>query len=877
MVQLYIFFLRAVLMLTYFFRIRALQTSDLKARRLTGRHQISADGRHLIDGVPFGKPYIQRSASSRPSISIPPRKRRRLTFGGWNAEAEDHDEEYTGIDGEDATGKELALVNRDSSVSSMDDYDAELESVDEERQQSSAEEDEDEESLDEEIEELKEESRQAEGFSGIPKRNSKRRHHGSELDDELRGLAGEMQQGSDTVDQARLDSINAQLFSKAKRPARHAHKASSPLNIPTKDDVRGETPDQSSLRTSTPKTRSGKSSIAASTPRPRKDDKLRESSASSPPTTKSVRFQKSADIRDQESSSEEEASDSESEEVSVESNESGESSDSDDSDDSSERASVASSDSDQDSVSSSSSSSSSDSSPSPDASDEGASNSESDANQNTSSFPASKKRKMNVSPKVNPPGHGTGPTKSNNRRGKMRRRLVKMKSLGILHPDANFADLRNWEATHDCDPRSVIAEYEQKNKPETGDEQSEFEAKRQQLLESLSAGGVNVDEFTDKENVPPQQKEAGIGASTQSPKGSIPTPTKNLDDSTLENVSESARKRMRLDVAGSRRLLFGSLGVRTPKTKEDEEDTRKKLAGKVNDAHIASQRSLAPDHDAYIHVDGHEDEFDGDWEDKLVLKATECIHDDVPLSTPPFPFVQRWDEDAQATIRERKGIKKGRKRKRGSRHTQEEQVEEDNEGYFNGDDHLNYDDLEDSLAEQLIPQPNEPAAGDLPIRQAGDTSRDAPIGDDLPTLPNDLSEVAGLTKDDVKTGAIVAFKQLDMSKATNWQPEISEYRVASIESVNDDTIQLCLSRRDRKQRPADNDDEDDGPRTYSKFEMPGDDDDEDNAEDDGLREVTFDELIEPKLLRGVLQGVDDEESSLPSEIVAETQDVSLLV
>ena len=60
--------------------IRALQIADLKTRRLSGRHQISADGRHLIDGVPFGRPYLKRSMS-RPAISIPPRKKRR-TLGG---------------------------------------------------------------------------------------------------------------------------------------------------------------------------------------------------------------------------------------------------------------------------------------------------------------------------------------------------------------------------------------------------------------------------------------------------------------------------------------------------------------------------------------------------------------------------------------------------------------------------------------------------------------------------------------------------------------------------------------------------------------------------------------------------------------------------
>ena len=58
--------------------IRPLQTSDLRFRKLSGRHQISADGRHLIDGVAFGRPLLKRT--ERPPVIIPPRKRRRLTY-----------------------------------------------------------------------------------------------------------------------------------------------------------------------------------------------------------------------------------------------------------------------------------------------------------------------------------------------------------------------------------------------------------------------------------------------------------------------------------------------------------------------------------------------------------------------------------------------------------------------------------------------------------------------------------------------------------------------------------------------------------------------------------------------------------------------------
>lgn len=59
--------------------IRALERDDHRRRRIGGRDQISSDGRHLIDGVPFGRPHL-RAPVGRPAIRIPPRKRARFTY-----------------------------------------------------------------------------------------------------------------------------------------------------------------------------------------------------------------------------------------------------------------------------------------------------------------------------------------------------------------------------------------------------------------------------------------------------------------------------------------------------------------------------------------------------------------------------------------------------------------------------------------------------------------------------------------------------------------------------------------------------------------------------------------------------------------------------
>lgn len=69
-----------------FYSIRPLQTQDLRFRKISGRHQIDSDGKHLVDGVAFGRPFLRRA--DRPAINIPPRKRRRITYD----EEDDFDE-----------------------------------------------------------------------------------------------------------------------------------------------------------------------------------------------------------------------------------------------------------------------------------------------------------------------------------------------------------------------------------------------------------------------------------------------------------------------------------------------------------------------------------------------------------------------------------------------------------------------------------------------------------------------------------------------------------------------------------------------------------------------------------------------------------------
>jgi hypothetical protein len=61
--------------------IRPLQTAEVRSRTIAGRYQISAGGQHLVDGIPFGRPYLRQP--NRPAVHIPSRKRlRQITVAG---------------------------------------------------------------------------------------------------------------------------------------------------------------------------------------------------------------------------------------------------------------------------------------------------------------------------------------------------------------------------------------------------------------------------------------------------------------------------------------------------------------------------------------------------------------------------------------------------------------------------------------------------------------------------------------------------------------------------------------------------------------------------------------------------------------------------
>ncbi|KAJ5580182.1 uncharacterized protein N7459_006167 [Penicillium hispanicum] len=741
--------------------IRALQLADLRARRLCGRHQIAADGKHLIDGVPFGLPFFQRTTSNRPAVTIPPRKKRRTVFSGW-----DHDPGFGYADpntdeegdGEwvppsnSGVGKELSILPAEHEVSDMGtvirhpvDYSAETDS---EGDGSELEEDAEEE-LETELKALKEDFEEpASQFIDI--RNQAQASSGPSL---RSGSVAKRPSSADTLRRGSL--LASSLSSKRSRGDDYSPRTSKAVRFNKGEqneqpEVLEQPAEESAAKTSEPESESESESDSET------------DSSDSPSSNDSIEVSSSEEEEDEEDEEDEDEDSS---------------SDEDDSSDSS--------------------------------SDSGDSSSEESLSESGDEEVPPPSKKAQQPHIMNPPGQGSIRTKKSNHRYKLRRRLSKLKEIGVLPADADFAALHAWQEEnggwHFPDESSIMSTTMSKaEKKEL--EQQDFEAKRQKLLRDLASGGIDVDETSEKENVPPRR--------------SAPAEPTVHEESVDANKPETERaSRRTLDVASSRRLLFGSLGMRTPKTKEDEEAARRKFAAQVS---AVNPRRKTAESQA---VEEDQSDADVDWESKLDIRATEC----------------RWDEDAHAIIGQRKGWGKKRKRKQRIQVYNGDEVEDE---YEDGNGNLGHVDYEGNM--ELNYDDEEPAANNASTAEAAKEGMGTP--DDLPTLPSDPSTIADLMEHKAKPGAIIAFRQLDMSKATNWQPRISEYRVAEVHDVLDNgMLNVRLAVRDRKPKAEPVELEDEEPRQYSGFEMPGMDDEE--GEDDGYRELEFAELCDPKLLQ----------------------------
>ncbi|GAM87399.1 hypothetical protein ANO11243_054230 [Dothideomycetidae sp. 11243] len=334
----------------------------------------------------------------------------------------------------------------------------------------------------------------------------------------------------------------------------------------------------------------------------------------------------------------------------------------------------------------------------------------------------------------------------------------------------------------------------------------DFQARRKALLSAIANGGVDVT------------------------MGVRPVTEENNEDRVFApgvTTQEPGPRKTKLNIAASQRLVLGSLGHRAPKSASERAALVEKVDAqwKNSASHpangVADKAEAVPTTDQFM---SHDPDY---WKSRIELTAVECCDEDVRLSTPPFPFYQRWDPSQQ----------KGKKRKRG--HYSYEYHENGNAPYTadNSEQNiaLDYDDpVEEDAREDLD-------GDEFDGFHDGDTDEI----DDFPVIPEDLSQLPLVLEADVSPGDILIFSSLEISAATRYEPVMSGIRTARI--VNDtfqpgDMLQLCLAKRDQPVKKYD----EHGRRIYERFDTIIDE--LDDGHGDGVLEMMFSDLVEPRLL-----------------------------
>ncbi|KAF2853427.1 hypothetical protein T440DRAFT_515569 [Plenodomus tracheiphilus IPT5] len=586
--------------------IRPLMTAEVRARTLTGRLQISDGGQHLVDGVPFGRPYLR--TPHRPAVRIPPRKRERADQQEADEVREARDFMNTLLEGtsdgpaqqqiEDAprtreltqSGPARSLpphkrqrLHSSEEASAREARDA-LNTVlaalgDKPNQQANG------------------HGRQSSSSQTLPspavwkKRNKVQRRQMQQMEE----------------DQAMADFLTGFL-----RPpngtAAVGTGASAPQNMALVPHGTGPIP---SSYTNGPSRKSSrqvhfKQPIAEQLGGSDEDDDDDDDFAPG-------LFRNGIWASDDGSS--DPVSDSASEDSSSGSDSSG-------------------SDPDSDSDSSSGSDSDSDSD----------SNSDSDASSppDLLSSKDGSKVKSNTtkpaSPTVVPPGGGRAATKSRNIRRTRTNRLRRLKELGLLDENATLADLQAFEDAkrgkieEEPAPVHLFSAASGKRKriddgidatQDTEDEgSSELEKRKQELMARLGCPSSE----------PAKADEAALSASlvVEAPK----SPTQEKLDKGQLTTKEAPTRRLRPDTSAISRIL----------ARQAARPAKKAKTKPVDEGPPEPEGASDPDY----------------WKSRINLSAFECWEEEYELTAPPFPFKQHWDP-ASKLMRDKKhkGKKKG--------------------------------------------------------------------------------------------------------------------------------------------------------------------------------------------------------------------------
>ena len=783
--------------------IRPLTSTELTERVLGGRHQIRGDGRHLFDGIGWGRRRLKRE-TGRPEITIPPRKRRKI----------EHDVDENNAIG--LLGDGVANEDDDFQSDQDDVGENELLQITERAEFEDADSDQDDED-DEPYADVDEGN--ASSDSGLDD---------ADLETELTGLLEDAENDLRLLEEKRREfedfeaastlppAVLIPRSSQKKRKAGDDHKQeyddtafegfSTPGRQPVSPIIHNRedspTTDDSSDSSDDSDSDSDPSDISFGyndLPSP-KDAQKRADGNKSETTTKPLLddddWTSSSDITEDEPSLA----------PAIQDDETTSSSDISTTDESDEEWN-------------SSSSSSSPSSSSSSGSDVG--ESEDDIvklpTPNAKLLKPFKGPLSTPNPDLRPlarqvpPGSGSSQTHRNNQRAKRRKRLSSLKEAGLLSADADFTAMDEFLLEQGLNEASEL-------NGESDDFFADINARKANLIEELESHPVVDPVAGDVEFDPFESPEAGITTLASETDGFMEGVTMSQGIGLSEPMSGSPKKRARLDIASSRRLLFGALGVRTPKTAEEEEALREKLS-KVGRKPLAQSTNVtnataggppAP-------------RSDDSWRKKLKVSAVECEVQGLKLKPPPFPFEQGWDHEAKARLKSFRST---------GRVTD---LEGDEDAYNFAPDMSTVHGDVDAVH-----------GVETPTIESRTVSAENVEQETMP-IPTDFAQLSSLEPDQILPGTIIAYKELQITP--DGQPEVSGFRVARVISVNlDGSLQLQLSKRDRDAMRQALYDSVTGERVYSRFEVPSEENEEsDNLSSEQVRPL--EDLLESKLVQ----------------------------
>ncbi|TKA39061.1 hypothetical protein B0A54_09658 [Friedmanniomyces endolithicus] len=528
-----------------------------------------------------------------------------------------------------------------------------------------------------------------------------------------------------------------------------------------------------------------------------------------------------------------------------------------------------------------------------------------------------------------PPFQGTAETKTRNARKRDSRKLAYLKRTDVLPLDATLATLHQWENSqkyqesqpdgggseqhvvqpaseateaqtdgtgvksasagredysldtedrappHDMKRDHAAMEHAEHDKP------VQIERQRKALLKAIATGGVDIEDKSYKrkraeveDEEPPDEisaKRPALDSSQSHEQQSQFAVASNMPGE-VATTKPTVTRRSKLDLAGSQRLLFGSLGVRVPTTQEEKEAVQKKLAGNVKSkvAPPAAKVEASPQRITEFREDNEDA-----WRDKIELTAVECVDEGITLSTPPFPFYQRWDPSQRkkkSKARTDKAFAAPRSQKTQNGRTESNGGHVESYDKYNvngGGDALDYDDVadegwEDEYWEEgaLLNGGNDDEGGtrDDPATQLRRETAEQALheaGEDFPALPDDITKLPLITEAEAQLDDYIVYTELACSAATKWEPSMLTRTVQLMDTEHEDENEdgerihaTWIVRQALRDVVRAKEYDGEGKRVYKKFEMEGlsDEEGEEDEGEDRVRRVEWEDLLEARLL-----------------------------